>query len=302
MCRYSTDRTGSRDGLAIGHLRLADRRLDGELALHAVDEDLQVQLAHPGDDGLAGLLVAADAERRILVGQRLERLAELVLVALRLRLDGDVDHRLGELHALEDDRVAAVAQRVARRRLLEAEPGDDVAGHRRVEVLALVGVHQQDAAEPLAPFLGRVVDLVALVDLAGVDAEVGELAERVADDLEGEGGERRLLVGLAGDDFVAAQVGARRRRDVERARQEVDDGVEHRLHALVLERRAGEHRHEVAGERAEADHVLESLSVIGSSPRYFSRTSSSSPHTVSSSLWRHSSASASWAGSMSRSW
>ena len=164
----------------------------------------------PGDDGLAGLLVGADAERRVLVGQRLQRLAELVLVALRLRLDGDVDHRLGELHPLEDDRVAAVAQRVAGGRLLEAEPGDDVAGHRRVEVLALVGVHQQDAAEPLAPLLGRVVDLVALADLAGVDAEVGQLAERVADDLEGEGGERRLLVGLAGDDLVAAEVGARR--------------------------------------------------------------------------------------------
>ena len=211
----------------------------------------------PGDDGLAGLLVGADAERRVLVGQRLERLAELVLVALRLRLDGDVDHRLGELHPLEDDRVAAVAQRVARGRVLEAEPGDDVAGHGRVEVLTLVGVHQQDAAEALAPLLGGVVDLVALVDHARVHTEVGELAERVGDDLEGERSERRLLVGLAGDDLVTAQVGADGRRDVERARQEVDDGVEHRLNALVLERRAGEHRHEVTGERADADHVLQ---------------------------------------------
>ena len=47
---------------------------------------------------------------------------------------------------------------------------------------------------------------------------------------------------------------------------------------------------------------LRSASLIGSSPRYFSRTSSSSPQTVSSSLCRHSSASASCAGSMSRSW
>ena len=121
---------GLGDRLAVGHLRLADGRLDGELALHAVDEHLEVQLAHARDDGLAGLLVGADAERRVLVGQRLERLAELVLVALRLRLDGDVDHRLRELHALEDDRVVAVAQRVAGGRVLEAEAGDDVAGHR----------------------------------------------------------------------------------------------------------------------------------------------------------------------------
>ena len=158
------DRLGDR--LAVGHLRLADRGLDGELALHAVDQHLEVQLAHARDDGLAGLLVGADAERRVLVGQRLERLAELVLVALRLRLDGDVDDRLRELHALEDDRVAAVAQRVAGGRVLEAEPGHDVAGHGHVEVLALVGVHQQDAAEALALLLDRVVDLVALVDRA----------------------------------------------------------------------------------------------------------------------------------------
>ena len=216
-----------------------------------------MQLAHPGDHRLASLLIAADAERRILVGQRLQCLAQLVLVALRLRLDGDVDHRLGELHPLEDDRVAAIAQRVAGGRLLETEPGDDVAGHRRVEVLTLVGVHQQDAAEPLAALFRRVVRLFALVDLARVHPEVGELAERVADDLERKGGERSLLVSLAGDDFIAAQVGARRRWDVERARQEVDDGVEHRLYALVLERRAGEYGHEVAAEGAETDHVLQ---------------------------------------------
>ena len=248
---------GLGDRLAVGHLRLADRRLDGELALHAVDEHFEVKFAHARDHRLAGLFVGADAERRVLVGQRLERLAELVLVALGLRLDGDVDHRLGELHALEDDRVGAVAQRVTGGGVLEPEAGDDVAGHRHVEVLTLVGVHQQDPAEALAPLLGRVVDLFALVDRARVDPEVGELAERIAHDLERQRGKRGLLVGLACDRLVALEVGALGRRDVERAGQEVDDGVEHRLDALVLERRPGEHRDEVAGQRALADHPLE---------------------------------------------
>ena len=57
------------DRLAVGDLRLADGGVDAELALHAVDEDLEVQLAHAGDDGLAGLLVGADAEGRVLVGR-----------------------------------------------------------------------------------------------------------------------------------------------------------------------------------------------------------------------------------------
>ena len=42
-----------REIFAIGHLRRADIGLDLELALHAVDQDLEVELAHPLDDRLA---------------------------------------------------------------------------------------------------------------------------------------------------------------------------------------------------------------------------------------------------------
>ena len=74
---------------------------------------VEVQLAHAGDDRLAGLIVGPHLEGGILFGERVERLAQLVLVDLGLRLDGDGDHRLGELHALEHDRVRRVAERVA---------------------------------------------------------------------------------------------------------------------------------------------------------------------------------------------
>ena len=43
------------DRLAIGDLRLADVGLDLVLAHHAVDDDLQMKLAHTGDDRLAGI-------------------------------------------------------------------------------------------------------------------------------------------------------------------------------------------------------------------------------------------------------
>ena len=78
---------GLGDRLAVGHLRLADVGLDAELAHHAVDQHLEVQLAHAADDRLAGLVVGVDLERRVLLGQGAERLAELVLVGLGLRLD-----------------------------------------------------------------------------------------------------------------------------------------------------------------------------------------------------------------------
>src|SRR5262249_3314178 len=62
---------GLAHGLAVGDLRPADVRVDVELALEAVDDDLEVELAHAGDDRLAGLLVRADAEGRVLLGEPL---------------------------------------------------------------------------------------------------------------------------------------------------------------------------------------------------------------------------------------
>ena len=85
---------GATDRLAVGHLRLADVGLDLELATHAVHEDVEVELAHAGDDGLAGLLVVVDLEGRVLLGELLDRRAELLLVALGLGLDGDLDDRV----------------------------------------------------------------------------------------------------------------------------------------------------------------------------------------------------------------
>src|SRR5690606_12405664 len=108
----------TRDRLAIGNLRRADIGLDLELALHAIDENVEVKLAHARDDGLAGFLVGLDAERRVFGGEASEREAHLLLVGLGLRLDGDVDDRLRELHALKNDLVGRIRERITRGRVL----------------------------------------------------------------------------------------------------------------------------------------------------------------------------------------
>src|SRR5207248_11124606 len=108
------------DGLAVGHLRAADVALDAELALHAIDQHLEVQLAHSRDHGLAGLVVGADLEGRDLFGQAPERDGHLLLVDARLRLDRDVHDRRGERHRLEPGRRVGRGQRVAGRRVLWA--------------------------------------------------------------------------------------------------------------------------------------------------------------------------------------
>ena len=144
------------DRLAIGDLRPADVGGDLELADHPVDEDVEVELAHPGDERLAALRVGLDPEGRVLLGEALEGDAHLVLVGLRLRLDLDLDDRLREGDRLEQDRVLGVGQRVAGEGVLEPDDGGDVAGVDLVDLLAVVGVHLEDAADALLLALGRV--------------------------------------------------------------------------------------------------------------------------------------------------
>ena len=160
----SSRSTTCADRLAVGHLRLADVGLDLELAAHAVDQDLQVQLAHAGDDRLAGLLVVLDLEGRVLLGELLDRDAQLLLVALGLRLDRHVDDRRRERHRLEDDRLLRVGQGVASGGLLQPGHGDDVAGARAWQLLTLVRVHLVDLADPLLAVLGRVQHLRAVLE------------------------------------------------------------------------------------------------------------------------------------------
>ena len=186
------------DRLAVGDLRPADVRVDAELAQQPVDDHLEVELAHPVDQGLAGLLVGLDLEGRVLLGEAGEAGGELLLVGLGLGLDRDRDHRLGELDRLEHDRGVGRAERVAGAGLLEADAGADVARVALLDLLAVVRVHHQQAADPLGAPVGGVEHAAAGGELAGVDAEVGELADvGVGHHLEGERGERGVLVGGA---------------------------------------------------------------------------------------------------------
>src|SRR5258708_7512907 len=70
------------DRLAISDLRCADIGVDLELALHAVDDDLEVQFAHPLDHGLAALMIDGAPDRRILRRETSQRATHLLLVAV----------------------------------------------------------------------------------------------------------------------------------------------------------------------------------------------------------------------------
>ena len=220
-----------------------------------------MQLAHAADDGLAGLLVELDGEGRVLFGELLDRGAQLLLVGLGLRLDGDLDDRVREVHGLEDDRAIGGAEGVTGGGVLQTDDGEDVARAGLFDRVLLVGVHLEDLADALLLALGGVEHLVARLGAARVDADVGELAEeRVSGDLERQSREGLVSGGLASDDLVrVVDVVALDLADVERVRQEVDDGVEQGLHALVLVGGAAVDRVDLGVDGHLADRALDLL-------------------------------------------
>ena len=102
------------------------------------------------------------------------------------------------------------------------------------------------------------ISVVPDFDLAGIDAAEGQRAdERIVHDLECEQRQRRVVRRSARVLLAGLDVDALDRRHVERRRQIVDHRVQHRLHALVLERRAAQDRHEHVVNGALADQRLE---------------------------------------------
>src|SRR6185369_6026621 len=86
VLHLAVSRTGER--FLVRDLWLADARFDAELTLQAVDDDLEVELAHARDNDLPCLLVGLDAERRVLGHQLLQTDTKFLLIALRLWLNG----------------------------------------------------------------------------------------------------------------------------------------------------------------------------------------------------------------------
>ena len=188
---------GLANRFAIRDLRLADVRLDVELALHAINKDLKMQLAHAGDDRLAGFFVRANTERGIFLRETRQGNAHLFLVDLVFGSTAIAMTRLRERHAFERDHVVGRAQRVAGRDVLQAHGRGDVARANFFDFAALGRVHLQDASDALLSALDRVVDGVARVQRARIDTEERQRAdERIGHDLERERRERLVVAGV----------------------------------------------------------------------------------------------------------
>ena len=141
-----------------------------------------MHLAHPREQLLAGLGIAAQLERRVLLVQPPERLRDLVLVALRLRRDREAHHRLGEVEPRRRDVALVVGQQVARLDVLQLRHRADVAVDERVGLLVLLPLKQHQPTQPLLGAVAEVDERRVRGDRSAVDPERVDLpGERIGD-------------------------------------------------------------------------------------------------------------------------
>ncbi len=137
------------DRLAVGDLHVLGLDFHAELGAEARLGDPEVRLALTPQQRLVGLGVAFEPQRGVFVEEPVQRVRELVLVALRLRLDRDGEHGRGRFERLDVDVGAARAEDVAGRGVGQLGHRRDVAGGNLRHRLLLLAPHQRQLVQAL---------------------------------------------------------------------------------------------------------------------------------------------------------
>ena len=229
---------GLRKGLFVGNLRRTYICLYLVLAEKTVNNNLKMQLAHTGDNGLPRLRVCVSTEGRVLLGQLRESLAHLALTGLCLRLDSQLDNRLRELHRLQNYRMLLVADGITCGRKLKAYCRGNVSGIYLVKLRSLICVHLKDTSYTLLLLFGRIIYVGTGIHGSGVYTEECKLSyEGVCHNLKCQCGER-LFVRRMTLRLISVHIRSLDRRNVGGSGHIVKHRIQKLLNALVPVSRA----------------------------------------------------------------
>ena len=117
--------------------------------MQAINDDLQVKLAHARDNGLTGLLIGMHPEGWVFLSQTLQANRHLLLVGLGLRLDSDRHRWLNEANPLKLDGVSLVAQCTTGSGVLESDHCRNITRFDFLDLVTLLSKHPDDAPDPL---------------------------------------------------------------------------------------------------------------------------------------------------------
>ena len=163
-------------GLLVSNLGSTHICLHVKLTKQTVYNNLQMQLSHTGNNGLSGLLVSPCTEGGILLGKLCQRLTHLSLTSLGLRLNGNINNRLRELHGFQNNRMLIITDRITGSSQLKAYCCSDITGIYFIQLLPLIGMHLQDTSYPLLFVLCRIQHIRTGIKRSGIYPEKCQLS------------------------------------------------------------------------------------------------------------------------------
>ncbi len=248
------------DGLAIRDAELDGMCRHASPILETVEQNGHLRLADGADDGLTGVLVAADGERGIGIGGLFQEGEDLPLAAALVGLDGHTVERVGKaelcrLHLPRD------GERVSGHGVKLGDDADVTRGHR-LDVNHVVAGHQIEMAQAFG-LAGTCVDeLGTRGDGPRQHLDEGQLPVlSVLQRLEHEG-DRSVVVGR---DVKLLSVDQRHAPVISHGRKPPRHCAQKRDDALLVHARTREDRDEDAPDQRFAEKVLELLLSDGAS-------------------------------------
>src|SRR5262249_16280612 len=129
-----------------------------------------------------------------------------------------------------------VAQRVTGGDVADTDERGDVTSVNAFDIFTFAALNDHEAADAFALARARIVNRVALLELTGIDAEEHEFSSvRIGPQFERERAILVVIVRFDGDNVVCARLSASGSRNVQRAGQVIDDGVDENLDTFLFE-------------------------------------------------------------------
>ena len=177
------------NGFAVGNLRRFQGDIHAVALLQAADHDFDMLLAAAGQQELAGLRVAVEAQGLVFFQDAVDGVAHAVFVVARLGFDGEGDGGLRQFDRRIGDVEALFGQGVAGQGVLELGDGADIAGVQFGDGLQGLAVRAAEVRQAFGGILVDVLQVGVVLNDAGIDAEeVDASGEGVGGGFEDVGG------------------------------------------------------------------------------------------------------------------
>lgn len=200
------------DGFAVGDFGFDEVEVDAVSGAEASGDDLEVEFALAGDDGLVEFGIDFVEEGLVLLVEGGEAGGDFIFFAFGFKAERGMDIGFGIFDFREGDGVFGMAEGVTGVGILEFDGGADVAGVQGFDGDAILAIEGVDLSEAFGGFAVAVEEVLADAGGAGVEAEEREFAElgfahcleHVEDGIGVvEGDADGVVIGVEGIDFGA---------------------------------------------------------------------------------------------------